>query len=69
MAARNVVIAGQGGSNIWSARPTQASEMNAPASTGVPEDVHRPAIRLWLYAVAAMVLAMVLVGGATRLTE
>jgi cytochrome c oxidase assembly protein subunit 15 len=27
------------------------------------------AIRLWLYAVAAMVLAMVLVGGATRLTE
>jgi cytochrome c oxidase assembly protein subunit 15 len=27
------------------------------------------AIRLWLYAVAAMVLAIVLVGGATRLTE
>jgi heme a synthase len=27
------------------------------------------AIRLWLYVVAAMVLAMVLVGGATRLTE
>ena len=27
------------------------------------------AIRLWLYAVAAMVLAMVLVGGATRLTK
>src|SRR3954467_415567 len=27
------------------------------------------AIRLWLYAVAAMVFAMVLVGGATRLTE
>jgi heme a synthase len=30
---------------------------------------HPRAIRLWLYAVAAMVLAMVLVGGATRLTE
>ena len=30
---------------------------------------HRRAIRLWLFAVAAMVLAMVLVGGATRLTE
>ena len=30
---------------------------------------HQRAIRLWLYAVAAMVLAMVLVGGATRLTE
>ena len=29
----------------------------------------RNAIRLWLYAVAALVFAMVLVGGATRLTE
>lgn len=29
----------------------------------------RRAIQLWLFAVAAMVLAMVLVGGATRLTE
>jgi heme a synthase len=33
-----------------------------------PSD-HRGAIRLWLYAVAAMVIVMVLVGGATRLTE
>ena len=32
-------------------------------------DDHRRAIRLWLYAVAALLLAMVLVGGATRLTE
>jgi heme a synthase len=32
-------------------------------------DRHARAIRLWLYAVAALVLAMVLVGGATRLTE
>ncbi len=31
--------------------------------------MHARAIRLWLYAVAALVLAMVLVGGATRLTE
>ncbi len=30
---------------------------------------HPRAIRLWLYAVAAMVLAIILVGGATRLTE
>jgi heme a synthase len=30
---------------------------------------HARAIRLWLYTVAALVLAMVLVGGATRLTE
>jgi heme a synthase len=32
-------------------------------------DQHARAIRLWLYAVATLVLAMVLVGGATRLTE
>ena len=32
-------------------------------------DLHARAIRLWLYAVAALVFAMVLVGGATRLTE
>jgi heme a synthase len=30
---------------------------------------HARAIRLWLYTVAALLLAMVLVGGATRLTE
>jgi heme a synthase len=33
-----------------------------------PETRHR-VIRLWLYAVAALIFAMVLVGGATRLTE
>ncbi len=38
-------------------------------SSGVRADAHARAVRLWLYAVAAMVLAMVLVGGATRLTE
>jgi len=32
-------------------------------------NTHARAIRLWLYAVATLVLAMVLVGGATRLTE
>ena len=38
--------------------------------TGNPAaEMHTRAIRLWLYAVAALVLAMVLVGGATRLTE
>jgi heme a synthase len=37
---------------------------DAPSS-----DVHRRAIRLWLVAVAALVFAMVIVGGATRLTE
>ena len=33
------------------------------------DDDHAQAMRLWLYAVAALVFAMVLVGGATRLTE
>ena len=38
--------------------------------TATPADDFRTrAIRLWLYAVAALVLIMVLVGGATRLTE
>ena len=32
-------------------------------------DTHMRAIRLWLYAVAGLVFVMVLVGGATRLTE
>jgi heme a synthase len=35
----------------------------------ITSDAHTRAVRLWLYAVAALVLAMVLVGGATRLTE
>jgi heme a synthase len=43
--------------------------MEAALSIGIPAEDHRRAIRLWLYAVAALVFAMVLVGGATRLTE
>ena len=44
--------------------------MNAQADIGRPsQNRHARAIALWLYAVAALVLAMVLVGGATRLTE
>jgi heme a synthase len=44
--------------------------MMAASSTGAfLADPHRRAIRLWLFAVAALVFAMVLVGGATRLTE
>jgi cytochrome c oxidase assembly protein subunit 15 len=35
--------------------------------TSVP--TANPAVRVWLYAVAALVFAMVMVGGATRLTE
>ena len=36
---------------------------------GTPIERRQRAIRLWLYAVAALIFAMVLVGGATRLTE
>jgi heme a synthase len=43
--------------------------MTAISLTSVQADAHKRAIRRWLYAVAALVLAMVLVGGATRLTE
>src|SRR5579859_7696801 len=57
-------------SPIWSARSRQANQTMAARSTGVHlADAHRRAIRLWLFAVAALVFAMVLVGGATRLTE
>jgi heme a synthase len=38
-------------------------------ATRVREDRHARAIRLWLWSVAALIFAMVLVGGATRLTE
>ena len=43
--------------------------MTAHVPDGHVSDRHGRAIRLWLYAVAALVLALVLVGGATRLTE
>jgi cytochrome c oxidase assembly protein subunit 15 len=38
-------------------------------SANIRKGVHTRAVRLWLFTVAAMVAAMVLVGGATRLTE
>src|SRR3954454_14514990 len=42
-----------------------------PGKTRRMDDIERRqrAIRRWLYAVAALIFAMVLVGGATRLTE
>jgi heme a synthase len=46
--------------------PMMSESRSATQSLG---NAHAGAIRLWLYAVAALVLAMVLVGGATRLTE
>ncbi len=38
-------------------------------TNAAPYGTHMRAIRLWLYAVAALVAVMVLVGGVTRLTE
>src|SRR5580704_6612170 len=49
--------------------PKTTDRRQASMKTAQPSDQHGRAIRLWLYAVAALVLAMVLVGGATRLTE
>jgi len=47
----------------------RATATSDPGMTVELSNQQARAIRLWLYAVAAMVLAMVLVGGATRLTE
>jgi heme a synthase len=47
----------------------RAPATSDPIMTVELSNQHMRAIRLWLYAVAAMVLAIVLVGGATRLTE
>ena len=71
-------VAGAGGTTIWSARFRQAIDIKRSAMTAivarkaasdVRKDIHVRVIRLWLYAVAALVFALVLVGGATRLTE
>ena len=47
---------------------TIATERQGCAATVRPAQSHR-ALRLWLWCVAALVFAMVVVGGATRLTE
>jgi cytochrome c oxidase assembly protein subunit 15 len=47
----------------------RAHATSDPSMTRTLADGYTRTIRLWLYAVAALVLAMVLVGGATRLTE
>jgi heme a synthase len=62
-------VAEAAASAVWSALLAQASPMSGDFLTKDETGDHRRAIRLWLYAVAALVLAMVLVGGATRLTE
>lgn len=47
--------------------PLQASAQKAAA--GPEREPDHGAVRVWLYAVAALVVAMIIVGGATRLTD
>jgi heme a synthase len=54
---------GQGAAPIYARRTAAMREPSSIYAT------HRRAIRVWLLAVAALIFAMVLVGGATRLTE
>jgi heme a synthase len=58
-------LPGQGAARYGPRFPDKRSAMTATIS----DDTHPRAVRSWLYAVAALVLAMVLVGGTTRLTE
>ena len=51
-------------------RAPRDKNMMTAIQTSYREKLNRArAVRLWLYAVAALVFAMVLIGGATRLTE
>ncbi len=45
------------------------SRARTPGPTGVAPATGNRALRLWLYGMAALIFAMVLVGGATRLTD
>src|SRR5687767_4504370 len=45
------------------------SEFGPGAPTAALAEARFSAVRLWLYAIAALILAMVIVGGATRLTD
>jgi cytochrome c oxidase assembly protein subunit 15 len=46
-----------------------ASSIDRSGTAGRVDGASHTALRLWLYAVAGLILAMVLVGGATRLTD
>ncbi len=54
----------------FGASQSQTSSMSAPLAQGRAMDQDALAgVRLWLWSIAALVFAMVVVGGATRLTE
>src|SRR5579862_5322000 len=63
-----VAVAGAGAA-LYGPRAAHKLVARVMMAAKVSDGRHQRAIRFWLYAVAAMVLAMVLVGGATRLTE
>ncbi len=62
------MLRGQGAA-LYGSRAHDNNNMTAIQAFYRDEGDHGRAIRLWLYAVAALVFIMVLVGGATRLTE
>jgi cytochrome c oxidase assembly protein subunit 15 len=62
------VLRGQGAA-LYGRRARDKNMMTTIQASHREELDQARAVRLWLYAVAALVFAMVLVGGATRLTE
>src|SRR5690349_241718 len=62
------VLRGQG-APLYGRAAVNETKMTAIQASYRDELDHARAVRLWLFAVAALVFAMVLVGGATRLTE
>src|SRR5262245_21125193 len=62
-------IAGAASQLYGPRRRHQASTRIRMAPVPPPASAHRRAVRLWLLAVAALMVATVVVGGATRLTE
>jgi cytochrome c oxidase assembly protein subunit 15 len=68
MAANIPVLRGQGAA-LYGPRARDKNMMTAIQASYRDDLDHGRAIRLWLYAVAALIFAMVVVGGATRLTE
>ena len=68
MASSIPMLRGQGAA-LYGRRARDKNMMTAIQASHREELDHARAVRLWLYVVAALVFAMVLVGGATRLTE
>src|SRR5437868_3354134 len=62
------VLRGQGAA-LYGPRACDKNVMTAIQALHRDVLDHGRAIRLWLYLVAALIFAMVVVGGATRLTE